>query len=223
MNETIKRLGVLMMQVCMVGLSSAFASPPVGAYVGGAFDGWSADPTKGLVPMGGAQVTLSSAEDQVFDAKLWQAPAADLTIGESTDPGQTGLVAGCAMMIAFSSAHDLRWDIASLTYAGDACHKVGSIALENGGRYLRVPINTDFATGETLILQGLAVIGLSYARQSLGRLRLDYDGDGIWDRTDERTMTPRMTWSGGGYDGWSADEIAVPTRLSGIGTLLLIR
>lgn len=200
--------------------------PETNRFQGGSYDGWDMNESAAAIQFNGPAVTLSSGQQQIFDGASYSASAAALTITESSDGGNLGIKAGKTLTLAFVDPLVLKWDIAQLqAYGGTAAAKAGPATLANGDAYLRIPITGDFSAGQTLILTGLRIAGLPYCPQHRsGRIVLDFDEDSLWDTADEYTITVRMIWAGGAYDGWSANvNPEYQTVLNFKGSLLFLR
>ncbi len=198
--------------------------PETNRFKGGSYDGWAMHEATATAALGGPAVTLSSGVAQVFTAQVYRASAATVTITESAGGG--GILAGKTMILALPYDFNLQWDLTGLALGGTAAANVDddNIVLSNNDTHLEIPVLVNFGPGDTLTLSGLKITGFPFCQQNIaGRLLLDFDGDGLWDTADTHTMTVRMWWSGGFYDGWDRDAIEGPTPLFRRGTVLTIR
>lgn len=212
----------LALAVCCFTETLGAVDPPVEIFSGGSFDGWDADftQTPGVLP--GPHVILSWGMDHFFDARANSCQAPDLTIRESTAP-DLGIKQGNIMRIAFPALARLRWNIDDMVYSGSAAGKVGAAVLAEDATVIEVPVVADFAAEEELVLVNLSLTGLINARQIRGRLRLDYNGDGVWNTSDEYTMTVGMIWPGGSFDGWDMDDSLNTATIYDKGAVIIFR
>lgn len=197
---------------------------PAAVYYGGSFDGWARDlcAINGTLP--GPNVKLSWGADRFFDQRALSIAAPDLTITESDDIEALGIEVGGGntIRIGFPDGLALRWDISGLTYGGTAANKVGAASLAENNTVLVIPITSDFAASQTLVLKGLTMKDSYTARPISSKLRLDYDGDNIWDKFDDYTMTLGMACAGGSYDGWALDLAENSLTLHELGTSIYL-
>lgn len=205
MNKTAEQ-GLALAALMWTAATAAVVAdgPEVDRFKGGNYDGWHMDQSA-AVTLNGPAVVLTSGADQTLSGQAASASVTAPTIRESSDGANLGIKAGKTMTLAFPPALSLQWNISSLTYGGSASGKAGAASLADGNRTLQIPVTSDFAADEELVLNGLTVVGLARSPQTTGRLLLDIDEDGLWDTADLYTKTVRMIWSGGSYDGWHID------------------
>ena len=216
--------GALFWGVCLgLGAAGEAPVPPLAIYSGGAYDGWAMDAAREPGTLPGPRVRLSWGADHFFDMRTVFLSAPDLTIQESDNPDALGIRRGNTMRLAFPDLLNLRWRIDELTYGGSAAAKAGAATLAGNDAVIQIPITADFAADETLVLENLVLAGCHTTRQMRGRLRLDYDDDGIWDAYDAHLFTLGMVWTGGAYDGWTSDQARKSATLRPQATLILLR
>ena len=151
---------------------------------------------------GAADVTLASAADQTFAWTNKTAALVDVTI-TATDTGGA-ITNGVDMTLRVPSAWQCRFDTsASVTLGGAASGKIGAAGYAEGGRWLTLPVTNDFANGDALTISGLKLLDPALCRAGSERLELDYNGDGVTNIVDQRTLTVEVVWPGGSYDGWN--------------------
>ncbi|NLL84189.1 MAG: LamG domain-containing protein [Lentisphaerae bacterium] len=197
--------------------------PPVAIFSGGSYDGAAFDEAAEPLIMPGPQIGLSWGADRLLDVRGVVIEAEDITITESLDGEYLGLIKGNSMTLGFPAQAELSWDITSLTYGGAAAAKVGSAVVSEDGSAIIIPLLADFATAESLVLQGLKIRGGVWSPQFTSRLRLDYDSNGVWDSYDEFLMRVGMRWPGGSYDGAAFDEAAEAVKLRPMATVIFLR
>lgn len=224
MRRLVLMHGALLWSVWLViGVSGEVPIPPSAIYSGGSHDGWAMDESRepGVLP--GPRVRVSWGGDHFFDMRAVSLTVPDLTIQESDDAGALGIRRGHTMRLAFPERLNLRWCIDELVYGGSAAAKTGVATLTENDSVIEIPVVADFAVNEALLLRNLVITGCRTARQMQGRLRLDYDSDGIWDAYDTSLLTAGMIWAGGAYDGWAADQAQTSATLRPQATLILLR
>lgn len=194
------------------------SNPPAGVFSGGSFDGWAQDFCLEAETLPGPNVSMSWGADQFFDQRAVSISAPPLTILESDDIDALGIEGGNTIRIAFPVGLDLRWGLGNLVLGGAGAAKVGTPVLSDDFTVIEIPVEIDFMPNETLVLSGLTMYGGYAARPLQGRLRLDYDGDTLWDKYDDYQMTLGMVQAGGAYDGWAYDLAELPLMLRERGT-----
>lgn len=205
----------LITEVLFVALAATVrANPGDVRFCGGSYDGWDSSIMTNWAGLGGTFVVFSSGTNQTFAWTETNPALATLTITVEEDP--IGLISnGITMHVMVPAAFALRFDpTVSVTFGGNATGKVGTATFSNDGRTLAIPVTEDFAGGDTLTVSGLKLVDLALCRESIQRLELDYTGDGMRDRYDQYTLTVRVTWPGGSYDGWDRCEMAQSETLT---------
>jgi hypothetical protein len=138
--------------------------------------------TLGLAPK------ISSNGNQVF--QVGQAPAliSPITITES---GASSITAANNLRIRITDGVDMIWDTsASPTYGGTYSGNVTSTSYEDNDRVLVIDVDTDFAAGETLIINNLAFKTFGSVNSPVSGLQLFLDGpsDTVVDSWDDKTI-----------------------------------
>ena len=169
-------------------------------FSGGSFDGWDRYTLAKPSGLGGALVTLTSGEHQVFD--FFAEPTLATLIIAAENPAGV-ITNGGALRISVPEGWNCRFDSGvDVVVGGEAQEKVGPPVYTDGGRTLVLPVVQDFAEDDVLTIAGLKLLGLRLTPPSEGRLELDFDGDGLRDKYDDYSLTVRALWPGGSYDGW---------------------
>lgn len=199
------------------------AAPEDVRFYGGTYDGWDRCSMTNALQIGGALISFASASNQLFD---WSAgPAlAPLTIDVS-DPMGT-MTNGGVIRVSVPAAWRCRFDTNTpVSYSGDASAKVGPARFSNDSRTAEMPVLSDFASNDTLILSGLRLINLHLVSADTRKLELDFDGNGIRDKYDEYTLRVRVLWPGGSYDGWDRTTLSTSANLTpkDKGTILILK
>lgn len=172
-------------------------------FKGGWYDGWDWHAASDYGDLGGAQVTLSSAADQLLDFYVEPGLLEDVTI---TDDDPHGITNEAVLTLSLPQGLPaLRFDVTDVSCSGTAAGKIGSASLSVDERSVLIPVTQDFAGGDTLTISGLAVHDPPLSREGVGRLSLEFSGDGITDTYDKKIFAVRVCISGGQYDGWDAN------------------
>lgn len=212
----------------LTALAAGFA-PPAEAnenarFGGGSYDGWDRYALTNSLGLGDGSISLSSVSNQVFDFKALYGALSTLTI-TATDPAGT-MTNGGTIRLTVPAIWACRFDTgASVTCGGTASGKVGAASYADGGRTLSIPVTTSFGAGDKLTIAGLRLTDLWFVSPDTKQLELDVDGDGTRDLHDLYSLTVRVVWSGGAYDGWDHDAMAESKELApaGNGTVLIVR
>lgn len=218
-------MGLFLSAVAVRGADTNEYSDSTNRWHGGSYDGWDRHAMTNAVGLGGALVTLSSGTNQAFDWTQTAAALAALTIAVE-DPGGV-ITNGGTLRVGLPAAFWCRFNTNSaVTYSGSAASKAGAAIFADAGRTVRIPVITNFAAADILIVSGLALTDLQLAGPVavLDRLALDVEGDGTWDVVDLYTVELRAPlWPGGAYDGWDRDAMSGYRALNFQGTFFMVR
>ncbi len=197
----------------LIGMAPAFAraeswSTNLACFKGGLYDGWDMFTMNAYSTLGGAVVTLASESDQFF---VWnqQTPVPLEPIAIETEDPKDAFKAGTRVTLLMPAKWLSRFDQSStLSFSGDAAHKIGACSFSGDGRALHINIISDFAAHDALVLSGLRLIDLHLAPHGSARLGLDFDDDGTADAHDACVLDVSVCWDGGSYDGWNSRAAA---------------
>jgi len=158
-----------------------------------------------LTMAGEPQISLSSGKNQ--DLNFYEKPQLRNLTLTATEP-MGAIKDGDTIRISVPSKWNCRFDsTGSITLSGNATGKVGTPAFTNAGRTLTLPVTSDFANGDQLVIAGLKMTDLHLVpAESTASLELDYTGDGVVDSLDAYTKTVKVMVTGGFYDGWDVAE-----------------
>ena len=213
-SKRMKKLMVMMVAVCAV-MAAQMASADEAADVrfgGGHFDGWDREVTAKSAGLGGALVTLSSGEVQMFD--FTAAPLLAEVVIEAEEPQGT-ITNGGVIRLSVPAAWACRFNgDAVVIVASNAAAKVGVPYYCDEGRTLAIPVIEDFVDGDVLSVAGLQLSSLRLVQPGSGALELDFDGDGERDAYDIYALGVRASWPGGFFDGWDGEMLALSAELT---------
>ena len=216
----IKRAGfaVLALLFCV---ALAGAAPEDARFSGGSYDGWSCCVMTESAGLGGAVVTLSSGEDQLFDFTATP-PLANVSIVAEDPKG--AITVGNYMHLSVPATWACSFDpSAQAVFSGNAASKVGTPTYINNGRTLKIPITSNFVENDTLIVAGLKLFDLRLVSPGSNQLELDIDGDGERDVSDTYSLQVRALWPGGSYDGCASCTMAKSQAFTLSGTMFMFR
>jgi len=127
-----------------------------------------------------ARPTISSAANQVFEIGQATTAISQITITDDTVSPVITATDDLRIAIATSSV-DMRWDTTDITatFGGTASGKVSNpISYEGGGSVLVIPVDTDFAAGDTLTVIDLSFTNFNSTNAAVSVLDILKDGPG---------------------------------------------
>jgi hypothetical protein len=130
--------------------------------------------------------TLSSAVVQTFTKG--DAPTAISTITIQESPNGASIKAAHEIRIKIPNTLNVFWDTndTTPTIGGTAAGRITGIGYENGGKTLRLDVQSNFDVNESVTIAGLAYTG--FGLTSSGFLTLEIDGDSAAEATDIRAI-----------------------------------
>jgi hypothetical protein len=131
---------------------------------------------------------ISSNDNQVFQVGQASTLISPITI---TEPGDPTITAANNLRIRIADGVDMVWDTsASPSYGGTYSGSVTSTSYEDNDRVVVIDVDTDFAAGETLIINNLAFKTFSSANSPISGLQVFLDGpaDTVADSWDVKTI-----------------------------------
>lgn len=191
-------------------------------YSGGPGGGYGAAESA-QVSLGAAALSVSMPADIVIERTLQSVACPVLTIQDAT-PAAIGTIGG--LRLSISSSVPVHWDssVVAPVFGGSAAAKVAAqVQYDDNDRTLVMTVDSDFMSGDTLTVDGLAFTNLVAACPPV-KLALDIAGDGVPDAYTENRLSvtvPRPGGLGSGDTGYAMTEdvkLIVPQA-----TLLLLR
>lgn len=188
----------------LIDLSDAFTLDLSVPHFGGFYDGWDQMAMTTVSSLGGAEVSLYSATNQLFQWTEARGALTTLTV-RVVNPGDPSVIGdGDELRIGVPAGWGSRFDISAVpVFGGSAMGKVGTAFYEEGGRFLRIPVSGVFIAEDTLTIDGLALVDFSLCPAGSGYLTLNFDGSGTPNVFDAQPVAISVLHLGGEYDGWS--------------------
>jgi hypothetical protein len=151
--------------------------------------------TYGVIPEITTRATLSVSTDNVFEIGQATTSVPTLTIVAATSTGGAITAANDIRIKIASSSVSMQWNTASssVTLGGTAAGKVSSTVSFPDAYTVLLGVNTNFAEGETLTVDGLSVSGFTAANAAASPFELFIDGasDSEADDVSDKKATIR--------------------------------
>ena len=142
--------------------------------------------TYNVIPEITTRATLSASADNTFEFEQATTSVPTLTIVAASSTGGAITATNDIRIRIASSSVSMRWNTASsaLILGGTAASKVSSTALFPDAFTLLLGVNTNFAEGDTLTVDGLSVSNFSAANAAASPFELYVDGDSDTEADD---------------------------------------
>ncbi|MCH7883480.1 hypothetical protein IIA95_03655, partial [Patescibacteria group bacterium] len=142
--------------------------------------------------------TISSDTNQVFEVSQAATVNSPITVTDNSSPTIT--TANDLRIAIATSSVDMLWDTSSTTagFSGTASGKVSNpVSYEGGGSVLVIPVDTNFAGSDTLIISDLLFISFNTVNAAVSALDIFKDGpsDQTSDADDDKTIAIKGTFA----------------------------
>ena len=189
---------LLFIVCCLARAGAAYAE-----FTGGSYDGYSSAVSADTA-IGGADVTISSRDNQVFMASASSTAILPIQITDATGV----ITAANDIRIIIPSGLNMTWDASDTTAAlgGNAAGKCSTtVSYESSNKILVINVTSNFSAGDILVVSGLSFNNFS-AASNAARLGINqYGGQPIQAYDDKYLQiisASDVVFTGGSADGY---------------------
>lgn len=193
-------------------------------FSGGAGSGYAM--REAVFTLGVGTATVALAQSQILTRVPLGAAVALPALTVADHATAPVITAGGDIRITLPASLYLRWDtsVTAPTLGGSGAGKVAAaVAYADAGRTLSIDVTGDFAAGDTLTLNGLAVTNRIAAARPTG-LELNLrGGTGQPDAYSRETLAVTVPRPGGTGQGYAMERMAADMLIVARGALMMIR